>query len=130
MELEPQNEATGAAFKIRNDPRVTRVGRWLRRTSLDELPQLVNVFRGEMSLVGPRPLPERDVARMSEDWPRRRFSVRPGLTGLWQSSGRHRIGFEEWMRMDLAYIDNWTLALDLKILLRTVPAVLTGTGAS
>jgi exopolysaccharide biosynthesis polyprenyl glycosylphosphotransferase len=128
--LEAQNEVRGAAFKLLHDPRVTRVGRWLRRTSLDELPQLVNVLRGEMSLVGPRPLPERDVERLRHDWQRRRFSVRPGLTGLWQSSGRHRIGFEEWMRMDLDYVDNWSLLLDLKILLRTVPAVWSGAGAS
>lgn len=128
--LEAHNEVQGAAFKIRDDPRVTDVGRLLRRTSLDELPQLVNVLRGEMSLVGPRPLPERDVERLRHDWQRRRFSVRPGLTGLWQSSGRHRIGFEEWMRMDLDYIDNWSLLLDLKILLRTFPAVWSGVGAS
>jgi exopolysaccharide biosynthesis polyprenyl glycosylphosphotransferase len=129
-ELECRNDVVGAAFKMRDDPRVTRVGRWLRRTSLDELPQLVNVLRGEMSLVGPRPLPVRDVERMSADWQRRRFSVRPGLTGLWQAGGRHQVAFDEWMRLDLDYIDNWSLLLDLKILLRTVPAVWTGAGAS
>jgi exopolysaccharide biosynthesis polyprenyl glycosylphosphotransferase len=129
-ELEHLNEASGAAFKMRHDPRVTRVGRWLRRTSLDELPQLINVLRGEMSLVGPRPLPLRDVERLSQDWQRRRFSVRPGLTCLWQAGGRHRIAFDDWMRLDLQYIDNWSLGLDLKILLRTVPALLSGAGAS
>ena len=129
-ELEPLNEVRGAAFKIRNDPRLTRVGRWLRRTSLDELPQLIHVLKGEMSLVGPRPLPLRDVDRLNEDWQRRRFSVRPGLTCLWQTGGRHLLGFDEWMRLDLDYIDNWSLLLDLKILLRTLPAMWTGAGAS
>ena len=129
-EMEHLNEVDGAAFKIRGDPRVTRLGRWLRRTSLDELPQLIHVVTGEMSLVGPRPLPLRDVDRMSQDWHRRRFSVRPGLTCLWQAGGRHRLGFEDWMRLDLHYIDNWSLLLDLKILLRTLPAVWTGAGAS
>ncbi len=129
-EVEHLNEVDGAAFKMRNDPRVTRIGRWLRRASLDELPQLINVLRGEMSLVGPRPLPLRDVEQLQADWPRRRFSVPPGLTGPWQAAGRHRIRFDDWMRMDLDYIDNWSLFLDFKILLRTVPAVWTGAGAS
>lgn len=129
-ELEDRNEVRGAAFKIHNDPRVTRVGRWLRRASLDELPQLINVLKGEMSLVGPRPLPLRDVERLDQDWQRRRFSVRPGLTCLWQASGRHELAFDDWMRLDLDYIDNWSLLLDLKILLRTVPTVWTGAGAS
>ena len=129
-ELEGLNEVQGAAFKIGRDPRVTRLGRWLRRASIDELPQLVNVLKGEMSLVGPRPLPLRDLGRLSQDWQRRRFSVRPGLTCLWQAGGRHTLPFEEWMRLDLDYIDNWSLLLDLKIMLRTVPALWTGAGAS
>jgi exopolysaccharide biosynthesis polyprenyl glycosylphosphotransferase len=127
--LESQNEATGPVFKIRNDPRVTTVGRWLRRTSIDELPQLLNVLRGDMSLVGPRPLPTRDVHRFSEAALMRRFSVRPGLTCLWQISGRNEVSFEDWMKLDLTYIDNWSLLLDLKILLKTVPVVLLGRGA-
>ncbi|MBC7782129.1 MAG: sugar transferase [Proteobacteria bacterium] len=127
--FEAQNEADGAAFKIRNDPRVTPLGRFLRRTSLDELPQLFNVLRGEMSLVGPRPLPLRDVERFREDWQRRRFSVLPGLTCLWQLSGRSNVDFQRWMELDLEYIDNWSLALDMKILLRTVPVVLRREGA-
>ena len=127
--LEAKNEAVGPVFKIAHDPRVTRVGAFLRRTSLDELPQLWNVLRGEMSLVGPRPLPTRDVSRFAEPWLMRRFSVRPGLTGLWQVSGRSDLGFDEWVALDLRYIDGWSLALDCRILLRTVPAVLTGRGA-
>ncbi|HEY0777656.1 MAG TPA: sugar transferase [Gemmatirosa sp.] len=128
--LEEQNEATGHAFKIRNDPRVTSVGRFLRRTSLDELPQLLNVLKGEMSLVGPRPMSVRDVSRFDELRLVRRFSVRPGLTCLWQVGGRSDTTFEEWMQLDLQYIDTWSLRLDAKILARTIPAVLQGAGAS
>ena len=127
--LEVRNEATGPVFKIREDPRVTPVGRLLRRLSIDELPQLVNVMRGDMSLVGPRPLPVRDVGRFAEPWLMRRFSVRPGVTCLWQIGGRSNVGFEEWIALDLEYIDRWSLLLDAAILLRTIPAVLRGTGA-
>jgi exopolysaccharide biosynthesis polyprenyl glycosylphosphotransferase len=130
QELEDRNEVEGAAFKIENDPRVTRVGRVLRKLSLDELPQLINVFKGEMSLVGPRPLPLRDVSRIASEWQNRRFSVKPGLTCLWQINGRHKIDFDHWMELDLEYIDNWSMSLDLDILLKTVPAVIRGTGAS
>jgi len=128
--LEHLNEATGPVFKIRHDPRVIGIGEFLRRTSIDELPQLANVLRGEMSLVGPRPLPARDVARFTDGGRMRRFSMRPGLTCLWQIQGRSELHFEEWMRLDLAYIDNWSLALDVHILVRTVPAVLRGVGAA
>ena len=128
-DLEVRNEAGGPVFKIRNDPRITRVGGILRRTSLDELPQLWNVLRGEMSLVGPRPLPVRDVGRFGEAWLMRRFSVMPGLTGLWQVSGRSSLGFDRWVALDLEYIDRWSIWLDLLILLRTVPAVLRARGA-
>ena len=126
--LEQFNEASGPVFKIENDPRVTRVGRFLRRTSIDELPQLVNVLKGDMSLVGPRPLPVRDVERMEVRWHRRRFSVKPGITCLWQVQSREP-EFDEWIRLDMEYIDNWSLALDLKILAKTIPAVLSGQGA-
>jgi exopolysaccharide biosynthesis polyprenyl glycosylphosphotransferase len=129
-DLEKLNEATGPVFKIKNDPRLTRVGSFLRRTSIDELPQLLNVLKGDMSLVGPRPLPVRDYEGFSEDWQRRRFSIRPGITCLWQVGGRSSISFEQWMRLDLQYMDQWSLWLDLKILVRTVPAVLKGTGAA
>ena len=127
--LEAINEASGPAFKIKRDPRVTALGRLLRRTSLDELPQLLNVLKGDMSLVGPRPLPLRDYRGFTEDWHRRRFSVRPGITCLWQVSGRSSVSFERWMEMDMYYIDNWSYWMDLEILLRTVPAVLRGAGA-
>jgi len=126
--LEPRNEAHGPVFKIRSDPRVTRLGYMLRRLSLDELPQLLNVLRGDMSLVGPRPLPLRDVARIDERSHKRRLSVKPGVTCLWQVSGREP-EFDEWIRSDMEYIDNWSLALDTKILARTIPAVLSGRGA-
>jgi exopolysaccharide biosynthesis polyprenyl glycosylphosphotransferase len=127
--LEGKNEARGPVFKIKSDPRVTRVGAFLRKTSIDELPQLFNVICGEMSLVGPRPLPIRDVTRFEEAWLLRRFSVRPGLTCLWQINGRSNTSFEEWIQQDLLYIDDWSLYLDFKILLRTIPAVIRGSGA-
>jgi exopolysaccharide biosynthesis polyprenyl glycosylphosphotransferase len=129
-QLEHLNEVAGPAFKIKADPRVTPVGRWLRRTSIDELPQLWNVLRGEMSLVGPRPLPERDVHRFAESTLMRRFSVWPGLTCLWQISGRSETSFERWIELDLRYVEQWSLGLDLAILVKTVPAVLRGTGAT
>lgn len=128
--LEGLNEMSGPVFKIKNDPRITRVGKILRRASIDELPQLLNVLKGDMSLVGPRPLPVRDYEGFSEDWQRRRFSVRPGITCLWQIAGRSSIPFEQWMRLDLQYVDEWSLWLDLKILARTIPAVFKGAGAT
>ena len=129
-ELAKLNEMSGPVFKVTNDPRVTPVGRFLRKWSVDELPQLWNVFRGEMSLVGPRPLPVDEVARFDDMAHRRRLSVKPGLTCLWQVSGRNNVtDFKEWVRLDLHYIDNWSIWLDLKILLLTVPAVFSGAGA-
>jgi exopolysaccharide biosynthesis polyprenyl glycosylphosphotransferase len=127
-ELEPSNEVDGAIFKMRTDPRVTPVGRFLRRWSLDELPQLLNVLRGEMSLVGPRPLPQRDYARL-EDWHRKRYLVLPGMTGLWQVSGRSELDFDELVRLDFLYLEHWSVFLDLSILLKTVPAVIRAKGA-
>lgn len=121
---------SGPVFKVTNDPRVTPVGRFLRRTSFDEWPQLINVLKGEMSLVGPRPLPVDEVARFDDLAHRRRLSVKPGLTCLWQVSGRNNVrDFGDWVRLDLEYIDNWSLWLDFKILARTIPVVLVGTGA-
>ena len=129
-QLQARNEADGPVFKIRNDPRVTRFGSFLRRTSIDELPQLFNVLKGDMSLVGPRPLPIRDYRGFNKDWQRRRFSVMPGITCLWQISGRNDIPFERWMELDMHYIDNWSLWEDLSILVRTGHAVLRRRGAS
>lgn len=129
-DIEHLNEKTGPIFKIRNDPRVTTVGRWLRRTSIDELPQLVNVLLGDMTIVGPRPLSVRDALRMEEAWQKRRFSVKPGLTCLWQVSGRSNLSFDQWMKLDLQYIDSWSLKLDARILLLTIPAILLARGAS
>ncbi len=122
------NEMSGPVFKIANDPRITRMGKWLRRTSLDEAPQLWNVLRGDMSLVGPRPPLPSEVLKY-ERWQRRRLSMKPGLTCLWQISGRNNVNFEDWMKLDMEYIDNWSLGLDFKILARTVPAVLFSRGA-
>ena len=127
-ELEWANEADGPLFKIRDDPRVTSVGAMLRRLSLDEVPQVLNVLRGEMSLVGPRPLRIRDYRRL-EDWHRKRDLVLPGMTGLWQISGRSALGFDDLVRLDFFYIENWSLWLDISILAKTIPAVLTRRGA-
>ena len=128
-QVEHLNEAKGPIFKIANDPRITRVGRVLRRTSLDELPQLLHVLTGEMSLVGPRPMSLRDVGLFDRGIQRKRFRVKPGLTCLWQISGRSDLPFSKWLDLDLEYIERWSLGMDLKILFRTIPAVLSGRGA-
>jgi lipopolysaccharide/colanic/teichoic acid biosynthesis glycosyltransferase len=127
-ELEALNEADGPLFKIRRDPRVTPVGRLIRRFSLDELPQLFNVLAGKMSLVGPRPLPVRDFERL-EDWHKKRYLVLPGMTGLWQISGRSDLDFDELVRLDFLYLDRWSVFLDLTILVKTVPAIVSRRGA-
>jgi exopolysaccharide biosynthesis polyprenyl glycosylphosphotransferase len=133
QEIEHLNEVTGPVFKIKNDPRLTPIGAFLRRTSIDELPQLFNVLLGDMSLVGPRPLQVRDYdlfTKQGEDWQRRRFSVRPGITCLWQVNGRSSLPFEQWMELDLEYVQQWSLWLDFEILARTIPAVFKGSGAA
>jgi exopolysaccharide biosynthesis polyprenyl glycosylphosphotransferase len=128
--LVTRNEVSGPVFKIKNDPRVTKIGKLLRRSSIDELPQLWNVLKGDMSLVGPRPLPVRDYEGFNQDWQRRRFSVKPGITCLWQVNGRSNISFDRWMLLDLQYMDEWSLWLDMKILAKTIPAVMRGSGAA
>jgi exopolysaccharide biosynthesis polyprenyl glycosylphosphotransferase len=127
-ELMRFNDMDGAAFKMKRDPRITPVGSFLRRTSIDELPQLFNVIRGDMSLVGPRPPLAEEVARF-DPWQRRKLSMKPGLTCLWQINGRSDVSFGQWMKLDLEYIDNWSLWKDIKILAQTIPAVFRGTGA-
>ncbi len=126
--LEEDNEASGALFKIRDDPRVTSVGRLLRRLSIDEVPNVINVLRGEMSLVGPRPLPLRDYNQL-EEWHRRRYNVLPGMTGLWQVAGRSDLTFDDLVRLDFYYIENWSIWLDISIMLKTPGAVLARKGA-
>jgi lipopolysaccharide/colanic/teichoic acid biosynthesis glycosyltransferase len=127
-ELEALNEVSGPVFKIKKDPRITKVGGWLRKYSLDELPQLINVLKGDMSLVGPRP-PIPSEVRQYDWWQRRRLSVRPGLTCIWQVSGRNAVDFDRWMELDLQYIDGWSLGMDIKIMAKTVTEVLRGGGA-
>lgn len=127
--LQSQNEQSGPVFKMKNDPRITAIGRFLRKHSIDELPQLINVLRGDMSVVGPRPPVPQEVAKY-QPWQRRRLSVRPGLTCIWQVSGRNQITFEEWMYLDMRYIDNWSLSEDIGLILKTLPIVFTGRGAS
>jgi exopolysaccharide biosynthesis polyprenyl glycosylphosphotransferase len=128
-QLAPRNEMNGPAFKMKHDPRVTWVGRIIRTLSLDELPQMFNVLLGQMSLVGPRPAPREEIENY-ERWQRRRLSMKPGITCFWQIAGRNKVDFDEWMRLDLQYIDNWSFGLDLKILLKTIPAVFLARGAS
>jgi lipopolysaccharide/colanic/teichoic acid biosynthesis glycosyltransferase len=128
-DIEHLNEAEGPIFKMTNDPRVTRVGKFIRKTSLDELPQLINVLKGDMSLVGPRPMSIRDVDLFDKGIQRKRFSVKPGITCIWQISGRSDLPFEKWLELDLQYIENWSFWLDLKILFKTLPAVLKSKGA-
>jgi exopolysaccharide biosynthesis polyprenyl glycosylphosphotransferase len=129
-ELQHLNEMSGPVFKIKNDPRVTPIGRVLRKTSIDELPQLFNVLKGDMSLVGPRAMSVRDYQCFNEDWQRRRFSVPPGITCLWQVRGRSQLPFEQWMELDMEYIDKWSIWLDVQILVQTIPAVIKGSGAA
>jgi lipopolysaccharide/colanic/teichoic acid biosynthesis glycosyltransferase len=128
VKLMPLNEARGPLFKIRRDPRITRFGRFIRKYSIDELPQLINVLKGEMSLAGPRPAVPEEVVQY-EEWQKKRFDVLPGVTGLSQVSGRSDLTFDEIVRLDVYYIENWSLSLDLQILLKTIPAVLSGKGA-
>ncbi|WP_158941330.1 sugar transferase [Granulicella sp. S190] len=128
-QVEHLNETQGPTFKLKNDPRITPLGKFLRKSSLDEIPQLINVLLGDMSLVGPRPLPVRDYEGFEHDWHRRRFSVKPGITCLWQIMGRSSITFDEWMALDMRYIDQWSVWLDIKILFQTIPAVFRGSGA-
>jgi len=127
--LSAKNEMDGPVFKMKSDPRITRVGKFLRKFSIDELPQLINVLRGDMSVVGPRPPVPQEVAKY-QTWQRRRLSVRPGLTCIWQVSGRNEISFEQWMYMDLQYIDTWSFTKDIGLILKTFPVVFTGRGAS
>jgi lipopolysaccharide/colanic/teichoic acid biosynthesis glycosyltransferase len=127
--LAAENEQSGPVFKMKHDPRVTWIGRFIRKYSIDELPQLLNVLRGDMSLVGPRPPVPSEVAKY-EAWQLRRLSVQPGLTCIWQVSGRNQISFEDWMYLDMQYIDHWSLSQDFNLLFRTVPVVITGRGAS
>ncbi|GAC1351786.1 MAG: hypothetical protein NVSMB1_08180 [Polyangiales bacterium] len=127
--LADRNEQSGPVFKMKNDPRITGIGRFIRKYSIDELPQLINILRGEMSIVGPRPPVPSEVEKY-EAWQRRRLSVRPGLTCVWQVSGRNTISFQEWMYLDMQYIDHWSLKHDFQLIMKTVPVVLTARGAS